>query len=310
MIRRWLFLSLAVVAFSPGLLRAQEKITATLIRFPNHHQMYEDVEIFRRILDRKLDPLYPQSSLQRWSTMTAPAYTLNQGQLFTTYRRTTVDPGLTSITTTGVVNPAWVDLGQPALVFPNNTATALLDVASTQEVRHPLEGVYLKGQGVVYTATLSSLQSAAADEPAKPVSEWESTRRQLRNEKEEPKKPAASKPPDLSEVLLKVLAENGHHFAQLGENESLTVVITVHDSGAPAPKSSEGSAKAKPPLEEKDASVSSKGARSGTLGRPAHEARTLWHGTGRLSASSGVEARPKTIGGIVPQTGPGLSDAR
>ncbi|MGH7174226.1 MAG: tetratricopeptide repeat protein [Gemmataceae bacterium] len=65
----------------------------------------------------------------------------------------------------------------------------------------------------------------------KPVSEWESVRRQLRNEKEEPKKPEASKPPTLSDVLLKVLAENGHHFSRLGEKESLTIVLTVHEQG-------------------------------------------------------------------------------
>jgi tetratricopeptide (TPR) repeat protein len=82
----------------------------------------------------------------------------------------------------------------------------------------------------VYTATISSLQPAATTETARPVSEWESVRRQLHNEKEEPKKAEAVKPPTLSDVLLKLLAENGHHFSQLGENESLTVVLTVHRS--------------------------------------------------------------------------------
>jgi tetratricopeptide (TPR) repeat protein len=100
-----------------------------------------------------------------------------------------------------------------------------------EEVVAPtLEGVYLKGQGVVYTATLTSLQPAAKTETPKPVSEWESVRRQLRNEQEESKKPEETKPPTLSDALLKVLAENGHHFSQLGENESLTVVLTVHEA--------------------------------------------------------------------------------
>lgn len=63
--------------------------------------------------------------------------------------------------------------------------------------------------------------------------EWENVRRQVRNEKEEPKKPEAAKPPKLSDVLLKLLAENGHHFAQLGENESLTIVVTVHEKKDP-----------------------------------------------------------------------------
>jgi tetratricopeptide (TPR) repeat protein len=263
MIVRWLLMSLAVVVFAPGLLRAQEKITATLTfrAVPDHDKMYEDVEIFRRILDRKLEPLYPQYSLQRLSKTVAPIYTLNQGRLMA------LDAANGAINRSwlgvyGVGDVVWADLGQP-IVFPNNNSYWFQELSSPQEVRHPLEGVYLKGQGVVYTATLSSLQPATANESAKPVSEWESTRRQLRNEKEEPKNPQASKPPDLSEVLLKVLAENGHHFSQLGENESLTVVITVHDNGqsAPAPKSGEGSANAKPqspPAEEKDASASTK----------------------------------------------------
>jgi tetratricopeptide (TPR) repeat protein len=87
--------------------------------------------------------------------------------------------------------------------------------------------------GVVYTATLSSLDSpsmTAKAETIKPVSEWESVRRQLHNEKEEPKKSETIKPLSLSDVLLKLLAENGHHFSQLGENESLTIVLTVHQS--------------------------------------------------------------------------------
>src|SRR5262249_9187603 len=98
-----------------------------------------------------------------------------------------------------------------------------------------LEGIYLKGQGVVYTVTLSSLQLTAKVETAKPVSEWESVRREFRKEKETPKKSDAGKVAGLREVLLKVLAENGHHFSRLGENESLTIVVTVHEESKPQP---------------------------------------------------------------------------
>jgi tetratricopeptide (TPR) repeat protein len=117
---------------------------------------------------------------------------------------------------------------------PNNTVWH-------QEICPTLEGVYLKGQGVVYTATLSSLQpprSSGKAEVPKPVSEWDSVRREVRNEKEKPKPPEPSKPPELSDMLLKILAENGQHFSRLGENESLTIVVTVHEKGpsAAAPK--------------------------------------------------------------------------
>lgn len=119
-----------------------------------------------------------------------------------------------------------------------------------------LEGIYLLGHGVIYTATLSSLQPSAkvqADSSDKVIyeavlreSEWDSIRRQVRNEKEKPKKPEESKPPSLSDVLLKLLAENGHNFSQLDGNESVTLVLTVHETGSSsgATKSGTGSAKA------------------------------------------------------------------
>jgi tetratricopeptide (TPR) repeat protein len=111
-----------------------------------------------------------------------------------------------------------------------------------QEIGHALEGVYLKGQGVIYTATLSSLKSdAKVEKKPTPVSEWESVRRELRNEKEAPKSPEADKPLPLSDVLLNVLAENGRHFSQLADNESLTIVLTVRGTtpSSPARKSQE-----------------------------------------------------------------------
>lgn len=108
-------------------------------------------------------------------------------------------------------------------------------------IMRSLEGVYLKGQGVVYTATVSSLQlpaKADAGGVAKEGrwaivprdSEWDSVRRQVRKEKEEPKKLEVSKPPVLSDVLLKVLMDNGHHFSQLGQDENLTLVLTVRET--------------------------------------------------------------------------------
>ncbi len=131
-----------------------------------------------------------------------------------------------------VAPPIWYDTGGTLMVW--------------QEVVSPsLEGVYLKDKGVVYTATLSSLQSPAKAETARPVSEWERARREVRKEKESPKKTETSKPPELSDVLLKALAENGRHFSQLGENESVTLVITVRgqDQSSTTPKSQGGKAK-------------------------------------------------------------------
>jgi tetratricopeptide (TPR) repeat protein len=123
----------------------------------------------------------------------------------------------------------------------------------------------LKGHGVVYTATLSSLHLSAKTEADSPVNviwdtvvvqqvtEWDSIRRQVRKEKGEPKKPAENKAPTLSDVLLRVLAENGHHFSQLGENESLTIILTVHEESPSPAAAKSGTGSTKPDTRLSDA---------------------------------------------------------
>jgi tetratricopeptide (TPR) repeat protein len=199
MIARWLLMALSVVNLSPGLVRARPEPggsgppSADPSRDP---KMYEDIEILRRILDRKLHPLYPRNTYQF--------------------------PGMMGMGGMG----GMVGM-QGGIAGMQGGMMGMSGGLTWTEIGHPLEGVYLKGWGVVYTATLSSLQLPGKAETAKPLSEWESVRGQLHNEKEAPKRPDANKPPELSEVLLKVLAENGHHFSRLGDNESLTIVATV-----------------------------------------------------------------------------------
>ncbi len=248
MILRSLLLVLFAIVFAPDFLHAQrllrfseKEIVATNDQ-PGYDKMYEDIEILRRILDRKLKPLYPrvhvpnllsnpftsqlQSPYELAPGQLQSPYDFAPGQLYTLYHR---------------AEPRTYVLSSPP---------------SKEEILSSLEGVYLKGQGVIYTATVSSLRLSGKAERDSTVeallttiaqqdSEWESVRRQVRNEKEKPKKPEASKPPSLSDVLLKVLAENGHHFSQLGENESLTIVLTMHETSpsSTAAKSAGGSAK-------------------------------------------------------------------
>jgi tetratricopeptide (TPR) repeat protein len=222
MISRWLLLPLSVVVLSPNLLCAQSPPRGKRPIWPSndpipdigiittiddYKKMYEDIEILRRILDRKLHSLYSRSINSSMGNISINGFnglsSLGMGMVMGDF---------SALNTMGI-DGMGMGMGN-GLAWP-------------QEVDHPLEGVYLKGQGIVYTATLSSLQLPAQAETVKQISEWESVRRQLHNEKESPKGLAASKPLELSEVVLKVLAENGHHFAQLGDNESLTVVVTV-----------------------------------------------------------------------------------
>jgi tetratricopeptide (TPR) repeat protein len=100
---------------------------------------------------------------------------------------------------------------------------------------HPMaEGVYLKGHGVVFTLgvpspsnhPVSKQEGAPADS-----SPWEKTRRELRGEKvTADAKPAETQKKPLAEVVLALLAENGHHFKQLAAEERITVALTLRTS--------------------------------------------------------------------------------
>ena len=94
------------------------------------------------------------------------------------------------------------------------------------------EGVHLKDFGVLYTATLpypgfdpvAGTKPGAGPKP--PLDPWERTRKELRGETPEPEaKPLPAHQP-LSEVILKVLAENGRHFTSLADGERVVVAVT------------------------------------------------------------------------------------
>lgn len=224
MTARWLSLTLFAVVFAPGLLRAQTRFSPARIVYEtatNKDKMYEDIEILRRILDRKLHSHYVRHQFQSTGNINLNTGLAPQGGMdyLQTQYLLALPNNVWTYNNLAQGNPAWA----------NNWYQ--VPVAWQEVVTTTLEGVYLKGQGVIYTATLSSLQPSAKTESAKkPISEWESVRQRVRNEKEEPKKAEANKPPSVSDVLLRVLAENGHHFSQLGENESLTIVLSVHEA--------------------------------------------------------------------------------
>ncbi len=97
------------------------------------------------------------------------------------------------------------------------------------------EGVYVKGCGVVYSATLpppsrSPLPMAAPAAPA-PPSAWDQARAELRGEKPRTTEAsAADRQVPLAEAVLRVLAENGRHFRHLPDDERITVALTFRRS--------------------------------------------------------------------------------
>ncbi len=164
--------------------------------------MREDVEILRRLLDQALLKAY---GLPAGYTDGVPSY-----------RPTRFYPliGLAQLSEDG---------------------TRLSAVNGDYAAPH-FEGVYLKGYGVVYTATLPPPPSdptagSKADARNKaPLDPWERTRMELHGQTPEPEAKAVPAHPSLSEVILKVLAENGRHFGGLQDGERITVAVTFRES--------------------------------------------------------------------------------
>jgi len=93
-----------------------------------------------------------------------------------------------------------------------------------------IDGVYLDGKGVVLTITMPAgardpRPSAAPPKIAKPQSEWERTRQQLRGDSPEPVAKTETTTPTLGDVLVSVLADNGQHL-RISNNEDVTIVAT------------------------------------------------------------------------------------
>ncbi len=111
-------------------------------------------------------------------------------------------------------------------------------VATTGWAHHPhghdahaltAEGVYVKGSGVVYnlSAPPPAGDPMARGEPAAgEPSPWERARQELLGDKPAATKRPAARDASLSEALLRLLAENGRHFSQLGDDETVTVAVT------------------------------------------------------------------------------------
>ena len=101
-----------------------------------------------------------------------------------------------------------------------------------------VDGTYLKDYGVVFHVTMPPMlpiKTQVANKPAtKPVSDWERIRKELHGEKAANEStPPQPKVPDLRDVLLKILSEQGPNFTRLGDKEKLTVIVTFRPTADP-----------------------------------------------------------------------------
>jgi hypothetical protein len=178
--------------------------------------MAEEIEIMRRLLDRALaGQQHPGPAIHQTmpSRGVPPVYRYEPPP----YRLW--DP----------LDGAGLDYHFPA--SPGNTTSAPYVPPSHRGADlRDTQGVYLKGRGVVFTATLALPTAPPVGEPGKPgpkpPTDWERTRQELHGEKAEPDKAPASRD-TLADVVLKALADNGKYFTQLPENEQITVALTL-----------------------------------------------------------------------------------
>jgi hypothetical protein len=167
----------------------------------------EEVEILRRLLDKSFTAVYGPLT-----TPSRPIYYKTMGA------------------------------GMPGMGPMTEGAMPLGSYSWAERAEPDLQGVYLKDYGVVYTVTLPPPPNGMLPGPTAgvvtltPLSPWERTRKELRGEKIENEGKGAVGSPSLSEVILKVLADNGKHFTRLAEGERITVAVTFRDDGAYQPQ--------------------------------------------------------------------------
>jgi len=179
--------------------------------------VYEDIEIMRQLLARKLAGFGGQDARPHYGPQTSSAGTSN-GQ-----PQSTLDA--TANLFLGAVNP----YAHPAISA--TYADAMNKYVYTSPAAARVEGVYLERAGVVFTVTLPAPEgdprpSSPKTTPSPAADEWERTRKELRGEKSDSSAPTPSQPPTVGDVILRMLADNGKHFRSLSPDEKVTVVVT------------------------------------------------------------------------------------
>jgi hypothetical protein len=221
-----------------------------------HTQRTEDIEVLRRILNRSLgmpDKVAVQPRNQPLTTILPGSMNPNQlpaGPLNQLYP--TMDP----------------------YIRPLNTSPQAFDYFSnlprTTAAYGPFDGVYLTGQGIVYTLHIPENVALVLDPPARsvgladtcrkcheviskgvldgaataetPLSEWDRVRRELLGQPatEKPSGPAKltreqiCEPGNLAELILGALARNARNVRHLPAEEKIIVVVTFDGLGGSA----------------------------------------------------------------------------
>jgi hypothetical protein len=252
---RFAWVLLACGILGGGLLAQQG--TPPAAKSGDGKQMYEDIEVMRRILVQKLDITGPHSGRGTSSS----AHT----GLFAPTGSTSTLGSSSSGSSLGTsqfqgLNSAGIYSQAVLSPYTNPLSVSANYAPYVGSVPADIEGTYLKGYGVVFTVTAPAGEKVYVDpakrsvglasscvkcheakdvkvpDPApapKPTNLWDKTREEVRGttSASKPPTPAAVKwpvcqPGDLTDKILHMMAEYGHHFTELGDGEKLTVVVT------------------------------------------------------------------------------------
>lgn len=214
--------------------------------------MYEDIEILRRILMNELSktPASSQGNANSYYDNTVRRGLEWLGQNQYGYAPLNTNTPYSTLSTLNAANYSTIN---------SRYSSARLGGSAM------IEGAYLKGHGVSYTLALHGADQAVYDPQTKgtglisicmkchapesadrylnsggpsratpKLSDWERIRKEVHGEKTEPEPSVAATfrmqsicaPGNLTEKILKVLAENGHNFQQLQLSENISVVIS------------------------------------------------------------------------------------
>ncbi|MCI0681733.1 MAG: tetratricopeptide repeat protein [Gemmataceae bacterium] len=227
---RWL-ISCSLVFFAPAMVLPQTaKIQAEIDKELSQARAYEDIEIMRRLVQRKL-AVFAHSCRKCHQAADADAFWLAERDFDLAMR-------VGRFSAAGAGQP--MGAGDSGAMggknvwefFPHHGQLA----QASESI--PVDGVYVKGTGVILQAQLpaSILQIMPATPGPKKqppaLSEWEVIRKQLRGEKaptpvaQEDPHARVSQGVNLQDVLVQLLAEHGKHFQSLADNERLTLTVT------------------------------------------------------------------------------------
>jgi hypothetical protein len=236
MMMRLLFTGVAALALT-GIISGQPAPA------PAVSGMDEDIEVLRSVLLQKLHPTTRYrsflSALGAYDAADVRLWDVETGQEAYRYWQPVQRYGQAEL---------W-DFGTTA------DGRYLVSQTASQGVTQ-IEGFYQKGRGVVLTIGVAGVMP----KPEKPqtkappaISDWEQARRRLRGEGATSGWTTVTQhPPALADVVMTVLAQNGHHLRGMGAEEAITVVIVYRPTAEAATRSAARESVLRPAVSQPD----------------------------------------------------------